>query len=90
MSSSAADPVDLEPSVASTLPPSGLLVYLALRETDGPRSTRSVARWTGISEKTTRRALQRLQEADVVEQRRSVEDARGVKYALIADGEQPG
>lgn len=76
-------PVDLDPEIVSSLPPSSLLAYVALRGTEKPQRVREITQRTGMSERTTRHALGQLVEKDVVFERQATDgDARGREYML--------
>jgi DNA-binding MarR family transcriptional regulator len=64
------------------LPPSAKLVAKVL-ETDAPLSQGGLAEETLLPDRTVRYALNRLEEAGLVESRHSFDDARKRVYALI-------
>jgi DNA-binding MarR family transcriptional regulator len=64
------------------LPPSAKLVAKVL-ETDAPLSQGSLAEETLLPDRTVRYALNRLEEAGLVESRHSFADARRRVYALV-------
>lgn len=63
------------------LPPSAKLVYKAL-EYEGPMTQSKLARETLLPSRTVRDALSRLEDAEIVERRIFVPDARKSTYAL--------
>lgn len=76
-------PIDLDPEIVSSLPPSSLLAYVALRETETPQRVREIAQRTGMSERTTRHGLRRLTEEDIAIERCSTDgDSRGREFVL--------
>lgn len=77
------EPVDLPESVVDELPPSALLVYVALR-TEQPQRTTELAEWTGMPVTTVRSALARLREHDIVCQLPVAEQGnRSCEYLLV-------
>lgn len=72
--------IDREPVV--DLPPSSKLVYVALRETGGS-TLADLAERTSLPPRTVRYGLDRLMDADVVERRPCLRDARQSVYELV-------
>lgn len=72
------------------LPPSAKLVYKVL-EYDGPLTQKQLVDETMLAPRTVRYALERLDEADAVDERVYVADARQTLYRVDgrADGPQP-
>jgi DNA-binding MarR family transcriptional regulator len=63
------------------LPPSAALVYRSLRD-DGPATLEEVCERDYLAERTAKRALRRLREADLVEATTPLDDARRTVYRL--------
>lgn len=72
------------PTPVEELPPSAKLVYKAL-EYQGPMTQGQIADETLLPSRTVRDALSRLQDADVVEERIFVRDARKSTYLLTEE-----
>lgn len=75
--------VDLDPKIATDLPPSSLLVYVVLRDAGRPCRVSEIQQRTQMNETTTRRGVRRLVDADVVQCRPTTDgDARGQEFQL--------
>lgn len=70
------------------LPPSAKLVYKAL-EYEGPMTQGQLAAETLLPARTVRDALSRLEDAQVVEERIFIPDARKSTYALAGAAARP-
>ncbi|MFB6137733.1 MAG: ArsR family transcriptional regulator [Halobacteriaceae archaeon] len=64
------------------LPPSAKLVAKVLEGASGPLSQGTLTEESLLPERTVRYALNRLEEADLVESRYSFQDARKLVYTL--------
>ncbi|WP_324603102.1 helix-turn-helix transcriptional regulator [Halarchaeum acidiphilum] len=69
------------------LPPSAKLVLKVL-EHEGALTQKDIIERTRLSQRTTREALERLQEHDVIEKEMYIPDARQNLYGLADDGDE--
>jgi len=67
------------------LPPSAKLVYMALEHEEDGLTQRELATATGLHQRTTLYALDRLEEIEVLEKRPLIEDARQTVYSLTTE-----
>ncbi|SFR70241.1 winged helix-turn-helix domain-containing protein [Halogeometricum limi] len=72
------------PGSLREMPPSSKLVYKVL-EHDGPLTQRQLADNSLLPTRTVRYALDRLRDADIVEERLCIQDARKRLYYLAED-----
>lgn len=64
--------------------PSAKLVYRVLTESDSPLTTQSLSKRTLLSPRTTRYALRRLRETDLVTRTVCTDDPRQYQYQTVA------
>ena len=72
------------PEVVADLPPSATLVHRVLEEADDELTQQEIVAEATLAPRTTRYALDRLQEEDLVESRPRPGDARQRLYRLTA------
>ena len=77
---------DLPPALTDA-PVSSLYIHHILEEADRPLTTPELAERTGMSERTTRRAVERLRDRDVIETQPAVRTPKTPRHRLVADGE---
>jgi len=68
----------------ANLPPSAKLVYLVLQEVD-PLTQAELRQRTQLPDRTVRSALERLEEAGVIESQPYLGDARQTLYGLVEE-----
>lgn len=63
------------------LPPSSKLVYYVLRQ-NGPLAQKDISKRSSLSRRTTREAIYRLRENDIIVEKINLQDAREKQYNL--------